>query len=474
MATFLVIDDNPTVRDGVAMVLHRAGHHALIAADGATGIATFESEEEEIDVVITDLKMEPVDGMAVLRRVRELRTDAIVIMITAHGNVQTAVEAMQAGAFDFIEKPFSVDLLKSKIAKALEVRDERRANARLSRENEYLRAELGAEQLSDDPLARIVGQSEAMQRVFQMVRKVAPTDSTVHIHGESGTGKELIATAIHELSTRRSGSFVKVNCGAIQDTLLESELFGHEKGAFTDANRRRMGRFELAHGGTIFLDEIGDISPAMQVKLLRVLQERTIERVGGEKTIDVDVRVVTATNRDLKAEIAAGRFREDLYYRLNIIPVVVPPLRDRVGDVPHLAAHFLTKLATRTRSRARGFSSGAMEALRRYTWPGNVRELENVVEQSLVFAEADEITLDDLPSAVVGARASQVLPLPEGDRSLPEILEDLERQLILRAYEASDGVKTETARRLGIKTPALYYKLEKYGIGEIAGRTSES
>jgi two-component system response regulator HydG len=397
------------------------------------------------------------------------------MIMTAHGSVKTAVEAMQAGAFDFIEKPFPADLLKTKLERCIEVRQQRRAAGRLERENAYLREELRGAPPGHDPLARLVGEAEPMQRLKKLIARVAPTDSTVHVFGESGTGKELVASAIHELSPRRDGPFVKVNCGAIQDTLLESELFGHEKGAFTDAVKRRVGRFELADGGTLFLDEIGDITPAMQVKLLRVLQERTFDRVGGEKPVTVDVRVITATNKDLQAEVAAGRFREDLYYRLSIIPLHLPSLRERRADIPQLAQHFLARLARRTRSRATGFRDEALAALQSYSWPGNVRELENVVEQVLVFAEDPLIGVKDLPGHILGGARSDSLAIPEGERSLPELLDDLERQLILRAYERAGGVKTETARLLGIKTPALYYKLEKYGIGEIQSRTvSES
>ncbi|MCB9521331.1 MAG: sigma-54-dependent Fis family transcriptional regulator [Myxococcales bacterium] len=472
MATVLVIDDNDTVRDGVATVLHRMGHRALAASSGQQGIDVYRGDDEQIDLVITDLKMEPVDGMSVLRAVIDANPAAVVMMITAHGTVKTAVEAMQAGAFDFIEKPFPVELLKSKVEKALAVLSDRTRAARLERENEYLRDELG--QTGGAAFAEMIGSSEPMRRVFRLVEKVARTDSTVHIHGESGTGKELVANAIHALSPRASGPFVKINCGAIPETLLESELFGHEKGAFTDAAKRRIGRFELAHGGTIFLDEIGDVSLAMQVKLLRVLQERTFERVGGERTVAVDVRVVTATNKNLEAEVAAGRFREDLLYRLRIIPIDLPPLRDRRDDVPALVAHFVEKLAKRTRSLATGFSDEALAALQCYAWPGNVRELENVVEQSLVFADGPLVRIDDLPATVLGVERADDLQLPDGERALPDILEELERQLILRAYEKAGGVKTETARLLGIKTPALYYKLEKYGIGDVRSRTSDS
>lgn len=473
MATILVIDDNETVRDGVATVLHRMGHRAIAAPGGAEGIAAFRAEPDDIDLVITDLKMAPVDGMEVLKAVLTERPDTVAMIITAHGTVKTAVEAMREGAFDFIEKPFPADLLKSKVDKALDVRAQRRAGEKLRRENEVLREALGDAPPAEGDLG-IIGSSPAMDRVFRVIRKVAPTDSTVLIQGESGTGKELVANAIHFASARASGPLVKVNCGAIQDTLLESELFGHEKGAFTDAGKRRMGRFELADGGTLFLDEIGDITPAMQVKLLRVLQEQTFERVGGERSVTVDVRVVTATNKDLEAEVAAGRFREDLYYRLKIIPVQLPPLRSRASDILPLAMHFVEKLARRTRSEVRRISDDALAAMQGYGWPGNVRELENVIEQALVFAEGDTIALMDLPPHVVGARRGDYLELPEGERSLPEILEDLERQLILRAYERAEGVKTETARLLGIKTPALYYKLEKYGIGEIQSRSAPS
>jgi len=472
MATLLIIDDNDTVRDGVATVVHRMGHRAITAPGGQQGLDVYGSEEA-VDLVITDLKMDPVDGMDVLRGVREQDPDAVVMMITGHGSVAAAVEAMQAGAFDFIEKPFPVDLLRSKVEKALAVVDARRRGDRLERENEYLRAELDAGRGDGDALDRIIGDSAAMDRVFTLLRKVAPTDSTVHIHGESGTGKELFAQAVHDLSRRADAPFVKVNCGAIPDNLLESELFGHEKGAFTDAVKRRIGRFELADGGTLFLDEIGDISTAMQVKLLRVLQEQEFERVGGEKTVRVDVRVITATNRDLDAEVAEGRFREDLLYRLKIIPLNLPPLRQRPEDIPLLAAHFLDKLAQRTRSRASAVSDDAMAALQGWAWPGNVRELENVMEQAMVFADGDAIDVEDLPAHIVGGRRDDLLQLPRGDRPLPEILEDLERQLIERAYAKAEGVKTETARLLGIKTPALYYKLEKYGIGEIQRRGSQ-
>ena len=454
----LVAEDNDTVREGVKRVIERMGHRVATAPGGGEAIKLY--REGEFQIVITDLKMEPIDGMTVLQTVREMNSEALVIIITAHGTIKLAVEAMRAGAYDFIEKPFPADLLCEKVDRALTFRDEVEKGKRLQRENEVLREEL----LGEPKDKLIIGESEPMNRIFKIIRKVAPTDSTVHICGESGTGKELVARAIHDKSPRHGSAFVRVNCGALADTLLESELFGHEKGAFSDAVRRRIGRFELADKGTLFLDEIGDITAAMQIKLLRVLQEQEFERVGGEKTIHIDTRVITATNKDLKKEVEERRFREDLFYRLNIIPVTLPPLRERTSDIPLLVQHFIEKLAKRTRSRVRAISDEAFGALNAYRWPGNVRELENVVEQAMVFAETDEITSADLPPFITGNQSKNSLQIPEGDRSLPEILEDLERQLILRAYDKANKVKTETARLLGIKTSALYYKLEKYEI----------
>ena len=473
MANIFVIDDNGTVREGVSAVLEKAGHRVTSFTGGKLAIEEFAKRPDDIDMVITDLKMEPVGGMEVLREVRLLEPSALVLLITAHGSVKTAVEAMQQGAFDFIEKPFPAELLRSKVQRCLEVREERKRGRKLEHENDYLRRELrggGA----DDALARIIGESEPVVRLKRQIVKVAPSDATVHIHGESGSGKELVATALHELSGRRRGPLVKVNCGAIADTLLESELFGHEKGAFTDAGRRRLGRFELADGGTLFLDEIGDVSPSMQVKLLRVLQDRTFERVGGERSIVCDVRVVTATNKDLAAEVKAGRFREDLYYRLNIIPLTVAPLRERSGDIAALAQHFLERALTKSLLPPHRLTESALAALTSYRWPGNVRELENVIEQAVVLSDGPDIGVTDLSAHVLGGSRGDHLSLPEGDRSLPELLDAIERQLILRAYDKAGGVKTEAARLLGIKTPALYYKLEKYGIGEVHSRSSES
>ena len=384
------------------------------------------------------------------------------MIITAYGTVETAVTAMKLGAFDFVTKPFSPQVLRLKLQAADNVVKLARDRARLESENEYLRREVASGRTSSN----IIGESAALGSVLDRVAKVARTDSTVFIQGESGTGKELVARAIHDQSDRRDGPFIKVNCGALSETLLESEIFGHEKGSFTGAVKRKIGRFELANGGTLFLDEIGDVSAGLQLKLLRVLQEREFERVGGEQTIRVDVRVVSATHQDLQALVAEGRFREDLYYRLHIVPIELPPLRDRVDDVPLLATAFLDKLRARTRSSVAGLSDAALSCLRRYHWPGNVRELQNVIEQALVFAEGDLIDVADLPRAIRGEDGGGRPMVTLGGRSLPELLKEIERDLIVKAYDEAGGVKTETARLLGIKTSALYYKLKAYGIWE--------
>ncbi len=460
MAKTLVIEDNETLREGVVQVLERMDHEVYAASGGAAGLEIF--EEESPDLVITDLKMDGVDGMEVLETIQEADSEALVIMMTAFGSIERAVEAMQAGAFDFIAKPFPPDLLRTRIERALGIRDERAHTARLESENEMLRRD--SVQGFDD---EIVGDSPPIQQVLSRVKRAAGSDSTVFVYGESGTGKELVARALHRASPRKEGPFIKVNCSALAESLLESELFGHEKGAFTGAHKRRMGRFELADGGTIFLDEIGDIGQSIQLKLLRVLQEREFERVGGEKTLSTDVRVVTATNRDLREAVDAGDFREDLFYRLHIIPIELPPLRRRRGDIEVLARHFVDKLGPRTRSAAHEIEEEALAILENYSWPGNVRELENVIEHALVFADGEAITCGDLPPMLGGDTGNARVELAAvEERSLPEVLEQLEKELICEAFDKADGVKTETARLLGIKPSALYYKLEKYEIEE--------
>jgi two-component system, NtrC family, response regulator HydG len=467
MARILVADDHDAVREGMVLSLTRLGHEVQGVRGGAEAIAAYRKRPP--DVVVTDLRMVPVDGLEVVRRIRDADPEATVVVVSAHGTIPVAVEAMREGAIDFIEKPFSPEVLRARVEKAVEIARERRGARTARARAEALEQDLGR---AHDPHG-LVGRSEPMRRVMEQVRKVAPTDATVLVLGESGTGKELVARALHDRSLRREGPFVSVSCAAIPDGLLESELFGHEKGAFTGAIRRKLGRFELAHEGTLFLDEVGEIPTSVQVKLLRVLQERRFERVGGEETVEVDVRVVSATNRDLAAMVREGRFREDLYYRLDVVSIALPPLRERPGDVDELARHFLARIAPRLGRGVTGFSPEALELLRRHRWPGNVRELENVIEQALVFGDRERVHPEDLPEGLRRAPAQPSLPVPSGDRSLTEILEDLERQLILSAYERARGVKAETARLLGIKPSALYYKLEKYGIVKTGEKPEE-
>ncbi|HYV45970.1 MAG TPA: sigma-54 dependent transcriptional regulator [Myxococcaceae bacterium] len=461
MARVLVIDDHDAMREGMAVTLKKSGHEVAAVRSGADGLAAY--RKARFDLVVTDLKMEGMDGLEVVQKLKELDGEAVVMVVTAHGTIEAAVQALQRGAYDFITKPFPPDVLRAKVEAGLELASARKQVERLTAHNQALSEEVAAVAAHAGAL---VGHSDLMQRLVSLVRKAAGSEATVLVQGESGTGKELVARMCHDLSPRASGPFVVVHCAALAESLLESELFGHERGAFTGAVKRKLGRFELADGGTLFLDEIGEISSSIQTKLLRVLQEKELQRVGGEETLKVDVRVVAATNRDLKAEVAKGRFREDLFYRLHIVPLSIPPLRERPEDIPALARHFVRRFAARMNRAASDISEGAMRALTRYPWPGNVRELENAVEQALVFSEGPELSEADLPAFLRGPAAQKTagaLPVVQGDRSLPEILEDLERQLIAQAYEKAKGVKTETARLLGIKTSALYYKLEKYG-----------
>jgi two-component system, NtrC family, response regulator HydG len=459
MATILIIDDNETVRDGLAATVKKLGHEPVTAASGAAGVAAFAARRA--DFVITDLKMDGLGGVEVLRAISARDPDVPIMIVTGFGTVETAVEAMKLGAFDFLTKPFAPEVVRLKVERALELGAARRGRRKAEALTAYHRAE------DDDRFPDLVGASDQLAAVRRAIEKVAPSDATVFIGGESGTGKELVARAVHRLSGRADRPFIKVNCGAITETLLESELFGHERGAFTGAIKQKLGRFELADGGTLFLDEVGDVPPAMQVKLLRAVQEQEFERVGGERPIQVDVRIVSATNKDLDTEVAAGRFRQDLYYRLHVVPIAVPPLRVRREDIPALVLAFLGRMGPRVNPRVRGISDAALGRLMAYHWPGNVRELENAVEQALVFADGVEIGPAALPAFLGGGGGGgggeDALEVPRA-LSLPEILDDLERQLIVKAFRKAGGVKTETARLLGIKTSALYYKLEKYKI----------
>ena len=460
MARVLIIDDHDTIREGLELLLRKHGHRTYSAANGLQGLELL--GEHGADLVVTDLRMAGMGGIEVLREVRTRAPETDVMMITAFGTVDRAVEAMKLGAVDFITKPFSPEEFAVKVGRLLREREEREE---LRRENVALRIENTS--LKEETEARygeMIGEAPAMMRVFEWITRVAPSESTVMIYGESGTGKELVARAIHASSSRKDGPFVRVNCGALAESLLDSELFGHEKGAFTGADRRRRGRFELADGGTIFLDEIATISTMTQVRLLRVIQERELERVGGERTIPVDVRIIAATNTPADELLAGDGFRKDLFYRLHVVPIVLPPLRHRVEDIPLLVDHFIAKLRGRTNSRVGGIKAEAMRRLTAHAWPGNVRELENVVERALLLSDGAMIEEGDLPPMRAGDLASHAEDLPEGGKNLTAVVEGIEEKLLRQALERAGGVKAEAARLLGLKSSAFYYKLEKYGI----------
>jgi two-component system, NtrC family, response regulator HydG len=465
MSQILIIDDHDSMREGLELLLRRRGHRTLSAENGGQGMDIL--DQSGADLVITDLKMAHMDGMEVLKQVRERFPGTDVLLITAYGSIEKAVEAMKLGAADFLTKPFSSEEFAVKVERLLKTRDEReklrRENRNLRVENTYLRE--GLPDASEPRYSEIVGESPAMQELYRWMDRVARSDSTVMIYGESGTGKELVARAIHAGSTRTDGPFVRVNCGALSESLLDSELFGHEKGAFTGAEKRRRGRFELADGGSLFLDEVATVAPQTQVRLLRVLQERELERVGGENTISVDVRVIAATNQAAGDLLSGNDFREDLFYRLHVVPITLPPLRRRKEDIPLLVSHFIDKLRQRTCSPVQEVTDGALDRLACYEWPGNVRELENVVERALVLADGEVLTADDLPPFAQGdiERSSGPELTSEG-LDLNHVVEGMEERLLRQALQQADGVKAEAARLLGLKPSALYYKLEKYGI----------
>ena len=454
----LVADDEENLRRVLAAQLQHDGYDVHSVADGAAVLQAM--GEHHIDVLITDLRMPKLDGMKVLKAVSDRYPHVPVIMITAHGTVDTAVEALKLGAFDYVTKPFDREELRRVVSKAAKTR------------------ELSQKHVSGDPSERgryrIIGQSEPMRGVYDAIEKVADTPSTVLITGESGTGKELIARALHENSSRKNKPFVSVNCAAIPPDLLESELFGYEKGAFTGAVTSKPGRFELAHGGTLFLDEIAEIPVSMQVKLLRALQEQQFERVGGIKTITVNVRLIAATNRDLKARIAEGGFREDLYYRLNVVHVHLPPLRARPSDIPLLIDHFVQKFNGKLDRSVSGFEREALDELLRYAWPGNIRELENVVERCMIFAEDGEVGAQHLPAEIRESDGDATPRLIAGIEAMPgetglkeavrEATLKLEREFIARALEQTGGNVTHTARLLKISRKSLQNKMKELGL----------
>jgi len=454
MATnILILDDERNYLLILEALLTDAGYAVTALDDPETGLAYL--DESEVDVVITDMKMPKVTGQDVLEFVKKSFPHVPVIIMTAFGSIEGAVEAMRVGAFDYVTKPFSNDELLLTLTKAAQF-------ARTQRENVILRQSLEERYA----VHQIVGRSRAVGQVLELVERAAPSRSTVLIAGESGTGKELIAKAIHFASPRKDHPFVSVNCMALNPGVLESELFGHEKGSFTGAVAKRRGRFESAHGGTLFLDEIGELSTDLQVKLLRVLQERTFERVGGVEPVEVDIRVVAATNKDLQAAVAAGTFREDLYYRLNVVRIDMPALRERREDIPLLAGHFLRKYAEENAKKVQGFTPEAMDALMGYEWPGNVRQLQNVVERCVVLVSADHIGVEDLPAEVRDEEtqyksAVDLLPL---QINLSETLEKIEAALVRRALARAEFVQVKAAEMLGVSKSLLQYKLKKYNI----------
>ena len=458
MGRILIADDHDALRRGLLRGLTGAGHEVEEASNGNAAIERL--HDNYFDVVLSDLKMGGSDGMDVLRTCRALHPTTAVILMTAFGSVNTAVEAMKIGAFDYVQKPFEIEEMEVKIEKALEVK-------RLKHELEYLR---GTQQDIYN-FDRIVGSSPALERVLDIVKKVAKSNTTVLIRGETGTGKELIAGAIHHNSLRSARNFVKVNCAALQENLLESELFGHEKGAFTSADKQRIGRFEQADGGTMFLDEIGDMSASTQAKILRVLQEHEFERLGGTRTLRVDVRLIAATNRDLPAMVQAGQFREDLYYRLNVVSIEMPPLRERKEDIVSLASTFIGRFAAELKKRIDGLDADAQKLLMRYNWPGNIRELENTIERAMLLAEGRVITaadlrLGDTPTAGGGRDQAPVVKIPP--TGIP--LDDIERHALVEALKMSNWVQKDAAELLSISPRVMNYKIKTLGIEFPRGR----
>ncbi len=453
---FLIVEDNDTMREGIVRVVEKMGHRAVETADAEQ--AEKQLSKTKFDLLISDYKLPGMTGIELLEKIKLISPETEAMLITAYGSIELAVEAMKKGAADFITKPFSPEELTLKVNLILERVQQKAELQRVSEENRYLRDQLDGQ----FNFGEIIGNSPAMQAIFRTIEKVAKGDSSIIIYGESGTGKELVAHAIHNTSPRKDRAFIRVNCGALAEGILESELFGHEKGAFTGAIKRRKGRFELAQSGSIFLDEIGDIPLGTQVKLLRVLQEKEFERVGGEETLSVDTRIIAATSKNLQEEIKRGNFREDLYYRLHIIPIHLPPLRERKEDISLLTEHFIKKISKEVNIPELKIEAQAIDKLRRYNWPGNVREFENVLERAAVLSEDAHILASDLPLFSEGAQ-TLTYSQPDG-LNLNRTLETTEKQLLEKAMDKARGVKTEAAKLLDIKTSALYYKLEKYDL----------
>lgn len=438
----LVVDDEPSIRESLSGWLRQDGFEVDTAADGVAALAKV--QENRYDIMLIDVKMPEMDGLTLLKKLKEDDPEVAVVMMTAHGAIQDAVDAMRLGAYDYLLKPFDLEELSLTVDKLVRLQT-------LAMENLILKDRMATMSRFEN----LVGQSPPMLRLFEAIVDVAQTDATVLITGETGTGKELVARAIHAQSPRCYGPFIAINCGAFTEHLLESELFGHEKGAFTDAKFAKKGRLEMADAGTLFLDEIGDISMKMQIDLLRVLETHEFTRVGGTVTLHSDFRVIAATNRDLKEAIAQKTFRQDLYYRLNVVHLHVPPLRERTEDIPLLAYHFLRRFATETNKKIDSIHPDALEAMKRYTWPGNVRELENAIERAVVVQKGRQIKLADLPFVVQPGQE------PEAEKLT---LEEVERQHIARILAAQGGNISTTAKILGINRTTLYHKIKKYGL----------
>ena len=446
----LVVDDEQSHRTMLKAILTKEGYGISEADDGSSALRAVENES--FDLILMDIRMSDMDGIGALKEIKKISPSIPVIMMTAYASLKTAVEALKSGAYDYLTKPLDMEELKILVNKALE-------HYHLQEENVLLR-----ERLADRfDFSRILGRSRAMEGLFETLSHVVSSDATILIYGESGTGKELVANAIHQNSPRAQKPFIKVSCAALPETLLESELFGHERGAFTGAVSRKAGRFQLADGGSLFLDEVSEMSPATQVKLLRVLQEKEFEPLGGTRTIQVDIRLIAATNKDLGARVKEGQFREDLFYRLNVIPVHLPPLRERKEDIPLLAEHFFNIHQERNKSSVKGFLPAALDAMIRYEWPGNVRELDNVIERSVLLARGEYIAPEDLPPAIKGAqeRDLSLVSVPPG-----MTLREVEKEVILQTLKNAEGNRTRTAQVLGISRKTLQNKLKEYGLRE--------
>lgn len=457
MSWILIADDHRSTCEGLALALEAKGHSTQIALDGESAIEA--AKEHFFDLFIVDIRMPKRNGIEVLEEVKAVSPESIVMMMTAYGTIDVAVEAMQKGAVDFITKPYKLEQIELKVERALQ-------QNQMRMENQYLRAELATQYGLDE----IIGKSPQMKAVYSIVQTVSPTNSTALILGESGTGKELIARAIHKHSQRNERAFIKVNCAALAEGVLESELFGHEHGAFTNAIKQKPGRFELADGGTLFLDEIADIPSSTQVKLLRVLQEREFERVGGTKTIRVDVRLIAATNRDLPLLIRKGEFREDLYYRINVVPVEIPPLRERQGDIPMLVAHFVRKYSEETGKKINEIHPDMMKMLSMYSWPGNVRELENAIERAVVLASGNILTTENISLGMQSLHQRRndgpAIAQSFNETRMTEMVEAFEKELLWNAYLKARKVKAEAAKLLGIQRSTFRYKFDKYRLHE--------